>query len=170
MAREYTIRTNKTWAQTTNELEATMRDWGVVDWNTNYPRGARWEGHRDQSAEDRTVTVRYVKDGKTVNLSMGKQKRAAENLRVLYLAIESMRMNDRRGIGDLVQEAYVQIAGPTTKRSPYEVLGIYPGSPLMVAEAAYKAMCLTAHPDRGGSEDQMKELNQAIQQLREEGK
>lgn len=40
------------------------------------------------------------------------------------------------------------------------------GSPLAVAEAAYKHLAKSAHPDRGGSKEKMLELNQAIEELR----
>src|SRR4051794_564762 len=134
----YSITTRKTWHQTMQELEDQMRMWDVTQWETNYPKGARSEAW-SQAEADRTVKLTYNKNGKTVTLVMGKQARAVDNLRVLYLAVEAMRLNERRGISDVIESAYLQLAAPEAALDPYEVLDIRPGAPLEVAEAAYKA-------------------------------
>lgn len=163
----YTIQTKKSWSATMTELGIEFERWGISsrEWETNYPRGARLEGMR-QSEEDRTVTLKYTKAGKQVVLSMGTQARAVDNLRVLYLAIESMRLNEKRGIGEILESAYLQLAGPVQAKSPWEILNIYPGSPLPIAESAYKYMAMKAHPDKGGTQEQMRELNDAIEKIR----
>ncbi len=163
----YTLHTDKSWQVTMRELSDTMTKWGIKEWDVNHPRGARLEGYR-QTEEDRTVTLTYQKDGRPVNLTMGKQARAVDNLRVLYLAVEAMRLNEKRGLGEVIQEAYLQLAGPEPTLDPYELLDVRPGAPLEVAEAAYKAKARTSHTDTGGSEEQMKKLNAAIEQIRKE--
>src|SRR5437763_16044755 len=100
----YSLTTKKTWHQTMQELDGEMQRWGITQWETNYPRGARTEAW-SQKEEDRTVKLTYFKKGKTVTLVMGKQNRAVDNLRVLYLAVEAMRLNERRGISDLLESA-----------------------------------------------------------------
>lgn len=163
----YTVNTTKSWSATNNDLQIEFDRWGVKDWETNYPKGARFEGY-NQSETDRTVTIRYVKNGKEVKLTMGKQRRAIDNLRVLFLAIESMRLNEKRGIGEILESAYLQLSsGQTLKKTPWEILEIYPGSPIQIAEAAYKVKALKVHPDVGGSESQMQELSEAITLIRE---
>jgi hypothetical protein len=107
----YTLHTDKSWQATMRELSDTMSKWGIKEWDTNYPKGARLEGMR-QTEEDRMVHLTYQKDGRPVNLTMGKQARAVDNLRVLYLAVEAMRLNEKRGLGEVIQEAYLQLAGP----------------------------------------------------------
>ncbi|HYT41116.1 MAG TPA: hypothetical protein VEP90_02105, partial [Methylomirabilota bacterium] len=84
----YSLTTKKTWHQTTQELEDQMRLWGVKQWETTFPKGARSEA-LSQKEEDRTVKLTYTKNGKTVTLVMSKQNRAVDNLRVLYLAVEA---------------------------------------------------------------------------------
>jgi hypothetical protein len=161
----YSLTTKKTWQQTMQELEEQMRLWGVTQWETNYPRGARSE-EGSQKEIDRTVKLTYTKNGKTVNLVMGKQNRAVDNLRVLYLAVEAMRLNERRGISDVLESAYLQLAAPTQAIDPYELLEIRPDASLEVAEAVYKAKVRNIHPDRGGSSEHMKALNRAIDEIR----
>src|SRR5947207_4648048 len=116
-------------AATMQELEEQMRLWGVNQWETNYPRGARSEAGQ-QKEIDRTVKLTYHKHGKTVTLVMGKQNRAVDNLRVLYLAVEAMRLNERRGISDVLESAYLQLAAPSEAIDPYELLIIRPENSL----------------------------------------
>jgi hypothetical protein len=157
------------WSRTQNDLAYTFQQWGVKDWDTDYPRGARLEGF-NQSVEDRTVTLKYTKDGQKFVLSMGKQARAIDNLRVLYIAMEAIRMNERRGIGELLASVYLQLAaGASGKKSPYEVLGLGEGLPLIVYEAMYKSLALKYHPDRNKDPDaeiKMAELNEALEEIR----
>ena len=147
------------------DLSIEFDRWGVTDWDTNYPRGARLVGHNQDELE-RTVVLTYKLRDKPVKLEMGNQGRAVDNLRVLFLAIQAMRLNEKRGIGDIIEQAYLQLAGPVQEKSPWEILSIFPGSPLEVAKAAYKSKALKAHPDQGGSEEQMKELNNAMEKIK----
>lgn len=146
-----------------------MSKWGVKEWDTNYPRGARLEGF-NQSLEDRKVILTYVKNGKKVRLEMANQNRAVDNLRVLYLAIDAMRLNDARGIGETIAEAYKQLAAPEGYIpivDPFELLGIREDADIEIAEAAYRTLAKSFHPDQGGSVERMEQLNQAIAKIRE---
>lgn len=166
--KEYTLTTKKSWSATQGELAIEFEKWGITDWDTNYPRGARLEGH-NQGEADRTVTLTYKKDGKTVLLTMSKQDRAVDNLRVLFLAIESMRMNERRGIGEVLQAAYAQLQAPEVF-NPYEVLGIFSSSDLDTAEAVYRNMASKYHPDvkPSGDAEKFKNITKAIELIRKE--
>ena len=161
----YSLKTKKTWHETMQELEEQMRMWGITQWETNYPKGARSEAWLQQEV-DRTVKLTYNKHGKTVTLVMGKQDRAVDNLRVLFLAVEAMRLNERRGISDVLESAYLQLAAPKQVKDPYELLEIRPDASLEVAEAVYKAKVRNIHPDRGGSTEHMKIFNKAIEEIR----
>lgn len=163
----YVLRTDKSWSATQQDLSICFERWEVGAWDTNYPRGVRLEGY-SQSKQDRTVTLTYNKNGTTVRLSMDRQERAVDNLRVLYLAVEAMRLNERRGIADVVAEAYMQLQPGYQQRDPYEVLGVMRNAPMSVIKAAYKARALDAHPDQGGSVEKFKEINDAFKQIEEE--
>lgn len=166
---EYTITTMKSWPETMEELGNQMRLWGVSDWTINNPQGALLRS-ADQTVQQRTVKLTYTKTGRSVTLMMAKQRRAVDNLRVLYLAVEAMRLNERRGISDVIESAYLQLAAPAAELDPYELLEIRSGASIEVAEAAYKAKVREAHPDRGGSPQRMTQLNEAIDQIRKGAK
>lgn len=164
---EYTITTKASWARTLSELEDSLEKWGASEIDVNYPRGARSE-KRYQELEDRTVILKYKLKGKSVIVQMGKQGRAVDNLRVLYICIESMRMNERRGMSETMEQMYLQLAAPSGERDPYEVLGIVQGTDLAVAEAVYRTMASKYHPDAGVSADtdKFKEITRAIERIR----
>lgn len=172
----YTLTTNKSWAQTEAELKTVLGRWGAKEYVLT--RGQKKDGTPvrpnavwHESPEEATVrlTIRWA-SGRELTLAYNLQRRSQDNLRVLFLAVDSLRLNELRGIDDLLREAYAQLpAGPATpiRRSPYEVLNLSPNAPMEVAEASYRALAKLRHPDvRGGSESAMAELNEAIETLR----
>lgn len=163
----YKIHTEKSWAATQNELEDTFRLWGVDRWETNFPRGARREGY-GQTDDERKVVLTYWKESKRVVLEMGTQERAVDNLRVLYLTVEAMRMNEKRGISEVMASAYLQIAAPAGSRDPYDVLGLPRGLAIAIYETQFKELAKSRHPDTGGTVEDFKELSEAIEKIRED--
>ncbi|MDP9315381.1 MAG: J domain-containing protein, partial [Chloroflexota bacterium] len=105
-------------------------------------------------------------------LEMDDHATPRDNLRVLYLAIEDMRMIEKRGLKKVMRQAYGQLPPPKTNiavMSPYNVLGVQPDAPMEVVEAVYRAKAKTVHPDvPGGSAEVMQQLNEAIAAIRRE--
>jgi len=162
----YTLRTPKSWAQTVDELAETFRLWGIREWTVTPPRPL--SRARYQNVEDRRVTVRYTPRGNSeIVLTMDRQDRAEDNLRVLWLAIEALRKNELRGIADLVREAYLQLPAPARHRDPFEVLGVRPDAPMEDIKAMYLIKMKRLHPDVGGSEEATKEINDAWERIQE---
>ena len=138
----------------------TFRRWGIED----------WRAFRSKESPE-VVTLRWQPaEGNEVRLTMGSQWNAAQNLRVLYLAAEAIRMNEVRGIGGILRDAYLQLAAPLTERDPYEVLGVRSDVGLEEIEAVYKVKARRLHPDQGGDPDAMRELNVAMDRIRDERK
>lgn len=85
---------------------------------------------------------------------------------MLWLVLEAMRLNETRGIEDIVRQAYLALPAPSRERDPYEVLGVRPGAPAEVIEASYRALAKRLHPDVGGSAEAMTALNAAWEAVR----
>ena len=51
------------------------------------------------------------------------------------------------------------------EQDPYRALGVSPRDPVEAIRARYRELALRRHPDRGGSPDQMRELNQAYERI-----
>jgi len=149
-----------------HELRIAFDRWGVSSWSAeaNVPR-ARVHSQNLTLAE-RGVTVRFMKDGREVVLSADSQSDPRLNLKLIQLCVDDMRMIERRGLDSLMRSAYLQLEAPTRKRDPYEVLGLRPGVSREVADAAYRALAKSRHPDHGGTTEAMQELNDAMDDLR----
>jgi len=167
----YSLRTKKSWNDTMQEIRLTFERWGIERWTVfaGIP-GQRRSTAYYQTEDQRRVELRYQHpSGQEVVLIKATEDRDVDNLRVLYLAVEAIRLNEVRGIGDVVREAYLQIAAPAKGRDPWEVLGVRPDTPLEDCEAMYRIKAKRLHPDTGnGDEAGMKELNAAIEKIRKE--
>ncbi len=162
----YKLTTPVTWARTMEELGETFRLWRVRDWSVTPSRP--YSRARYQPVEDRRVTLRYLANGQPeIVLTYDRQDRPEDNLRALYLSVESIRKNELRGIGDVVRDAYLQLAAPTTQRDPYEVMQIRPDAAPEIVHAAYRTLAKRYHPDANGDAEKMTELNAAYERIRE---
>lgn len=172
----YTLVTGKTWDETIRDLGETFRKWNRVSHWTVEPIRPKRASNQSQNEQERSVTVRYTLAGRDVTLTMATQERAHDNLRVLYLAVEALRLNEARGIAEVVASAYLQLPAPAGSApmpailgsDPYNVLGLTPGAPLSVAEAAYRTLAKTAHPSAGGDRAAWDRLQGAIEAIRKE--
>lgn len=154
-----------TFNDTKADLDVAFAKWGVRDWEV---RPMREPDHRYHHPEDPAkVVVHYIREGREVELSMAKHPYFYQNIRVIYFAIEALRMNEERGLEELVRAAYGLLPAPAVERDPYETLGVRPDAPIEAIEASYRALAKKAHPDVGGSNRRMTELNAAWERIRE---
>lgn len=163
--KRYTITTDKSWSRTKSELADCFAKWGVRDWEANANVMESRTENQTLSQTERGVTVRYIKGGKTVTLSLNTQERPVDNLRALYLCIEDMRMIEARGLADTVQSAYLQLAAPAAAFDPWELFGLRPGAGRDEIEAMYRVKARQKHPDAGGTDEEMAQLNAARERL-----
>lgn len=166
----YTLRTDKTWAETERAVRETFRKWGVLHFEIlSALRGVqaqRW----NQLPEQAEVAINFMhpETGAQIPVHSKAQDRAVDNFRVCYLALEAIRLNEARGISDVVREAYLALPAPVRQRDPYEVLGLRPDAPNALLEPTYRALAKERHPDAGGSSEAMTELNAAYERVKAE--
>lgn len=91
-----------------------------------------------------------------------------DNIQAIRHTVSALRGLERWGTGDMVEAAFrgFEALPAPGKRNWNEVLGVRPDVPLSDIEAAYKRRAKDAHPDNGGSHDQMSEINEAIREAR----
>lgn len=161
----YKITSRKYWAETEQEIAWCFDKWRIRDWEVlKNVMGSRTHS-RIADRTERAVSVRFIKAGKPVTLTIDSQERPVDNLRALYLCLDDMRMLEVRGLADTIQSAYMQLAAPAAERDPHEVLGLRPGATAAEVEAMFRAKAKQLHPDAGGSEAAMAELNAARDKL-----
>lgn len=171
----YNLSTKKTWDQTLGDIQEIFRKAGIRVWNVAPTRPARTKVEYHSETE-RTVTLTFTtKDGRQVVLTTNRQPRAHDNLRVLYLVVESLRLNELRGFAQEMAEAYRQsspaLPGPgASAATPYNQLFVQPDAPLDVCEAAYRALAKRSHPDLGGPPEYFRRITEAIEQIRKKKK
>lgn len=148
------------WHATYEELADEFTAWGVVDWEAQPNVMLSRANSTNLSRTERAVTVTFIKDGKRVTLPMDQYESPTQNLKVLALCINDMRMIERRGLHETMQSAYLQLGAPD-QAGPWRVLGLNPGASRQDIEQAYRQQAQNAHPDHGGSDAAMAELNRA---------
>lgn len=110
------------------------------------------------------ATVRFDLRGRQVEISVDKFDSYGSNLTAAYLAIQSMRLNEARGIGETLQRAYAALPQPAHHRDPYEVLGVHSTMQLDDIEAVYRRRANRA----GDASPELVELNTAMDRIRED--
>lgn len=175
----YSLTTDKTWSRILDDLDETLRKWPAQLVRVECQLQANRTSRKQQTPAERRVSITWRRRGKERTLAMDTQGRAVDNLLVLQLVLEALRLNEKRGISEAVAEVYRQefpalpapreAPAPTSVSGPYAVLHLQPGAPIEVCEAAYRALARRYHPDAGGdSDEQMTALNAAIAAIRKE--
>ena len=157
---------NTTWPpeRSRSEIRRQLERWdwdapGAVDLDTiDFPKGGR---------EDTAGRVHFTLRGTTIKIECESQGTYKQNIRCVSYAVESMRMNEKRGIADTMRKAYLMLEAPKEVRDPYEVLGVRPDTPIDDIEAMYKVKARRLHSDVGGDDKAMMELNIAWETIQE---
>jgi hypothetical protein len=151
-------------------------------------------GPTREARDDPGVAVHFRWRGKPYVIACDTYTRVEDNARAIAKTIEAMRAIERHGASQLLERAvsgFTALPGagesahaPPPPKPWWEALGIpkmdgvefqevaedehHPMRvPLLkMAEALYKTKVVKAHPDRGGSSEQMWELNRAIREVR----
>jgi hypothetical protein len=154
--------TTKRADETKAEIRECFRKWGVHRDDIEIYRYDGKYGHQGGRVEFRVNSNRQV-------LSCDNWFDYATNLRALYLALDATRKAAQRGILEqFAQAALAMLPEAKRRRPPQEILQVAEGASIEVAEAAYRALAKEMHPDAGGTEEAMKELNEAIETFRKE--
>ena len=120
---------------------------------------------------------RILDEGVVIYFSLGKRQmamacdrfdNAAANMRSLGLAIEAMRQLERHGGGAMMERAFSGFAALPPPRSCWDILGVPVGSSRTAIEKSFRERATAMHPDRGGSNAAMAELNAARDRARRE--
>ncbi len=154
------------WVTCRDRLVSQLGLWGVKQYSLDCPAAPRYASRFDAAA-DRAVSVTLTggkHSGQTITVD--RFERPVDNLWALAKGIESIRLNELRGLDDVARQVYAALPAPKTKRDPWEVLGLRPDATPEDINDMYKAKARRLHPDRGGSEVEMAELNAAYAEVR----
>jgi hypothetical protein len=165
------MRTNQTVDQTRGDIRDCFRKWATVQGFEILPRptnGFTASVEFWVNGEKRTLACdRFSYDSYTPS-----SKAYATNLRAVFLTLDALRLADERGIlRELAAAAagFLEAPGAAKPKRPWhEVLGVMPMADVEVVKAAFKASAKSAHPDGGGTDERMSELNAAYEEAKKE--
>lgn len=163
---------NKSWAATMADLRAMFTRWGVAehwDWTcaaAETPaarKGNDWARRRSTPEMDAvTVTFTHPKMGAR-SVRVSKFATPADNLRAIWLGLDAIRLNENRGLSEIMAAVYTQIperaGGGFTlgEPSPYAIIGVSPGATPAEINAAYRRRAAEA----AGDEEALRRVNVA---------
>jgi hypothetical protein len=84
-----------------------------------------------------------------------------DNIRAIGLTIAALRSIDRYGASDMLERALSAFEALPAPKSCWNILGLGPGARVPDIKEAYRRKAMTLHPDQGGSDAAMAELNRA---------
>lgn len=122
---------------------------------------------------DTGVAVWFEWDGQQRCIAVDRYPKVEDNLQAIHHILEARRTEMRHGGLHVVRQTFkgfTALPAPPGQKGWREVLGFTDlsqpvGGPLAI-DARYRALAAKAHPDKGGSTEQMAELNRARAQAK----
>lgn len=146
----------------------------VISTNVALKRDGMPYANQQQAMDDPGVAVYFKLNGTPTVLACDRWNTVAENMYAIVLHIDSIRGQDRWGVGSIAQ-AFAGYAAlpPATPMGPapkewWEVLGVKAHTPTNEVITAYREKARECHPDLKGSHDAMTAVNAAYDQFKKE--
>jgi hypothetical protein len=166
-------RTELTVARTLTQLRHELQLLGakeiIVSTNLRL-RQDGWPLSDNRRVEDPGVAVYFTLKKRPLVMARDAYQTVAGNLRSLGLAIEAMRQLERHGGDKMMERAFtgfVAIAPPDWKKPWREVFGVKPDWTGNI-HTLFRQKAMERHPDRGGHDTLMAELNVAYEEAKTE--
>jgi hypothetical protein len=109
------------------------------------------------------VALYFALKEKPVVLACDKWRRVADNIWAIAKHIEALRGQERWGVGSIEQafRGYMALPERSEASSWWKVLGVALNATPEQIKEAYRRKSLECHPDRGGTDQAMAEVNLA---------
>lgn len=130
--------------------------------STNIPLrrdGLPYSGMRQP--DDKGVAVYFQRRGRSMVFACDRWNKIEDNIRAVEKTIEAVRGIDRWGASEMMERAVQAFEALPPPQSCWEILGLRPGASSDDVTRAYRDKARKAHPDAGGSNAAMAELNRA---------
>lgn len=125
-----------------------------------------------KTQDDPGVAVYFQYKGKQMCFACDRYSGVEDNIHAISLTISALRGIARWGTGDMMESAFsgftaLPAPGNTTARGWMEILEVGHDATFDKAKENYRRLSMIRHPDRGGSEESMSELNWAWAQAQD---
>jgi len=138
----------------------TRADGSSYSWTSHQPRSI---DKAQREPDDRGAAAYFFLDGPRV-LACDRWDRIADNLWAIKLHIESVRGQERWGVGSIAQAfaGYQALSAQAGVKPPHEVLGLAaPARSRDEIDRAFKIRARECHPDAGGDNESWLQLQEA---------
>lgn len=120
----------------------------------------------DQRPPDPGVAVWFEWDGEQRCIAVDRYPKPEDNLQAIHHVLEARRTEMRHGGLHVVRQTFkgfIALPAPPGRKGFREILGIAAGTPLNadLIDTAYRSAAARSHPDKGGSNEKMAEINRA---------
>lgn len=149
---------------TRSDLKDQMRLLDVDEWRVEEVSGGQG---------DPGVVVRWIDDGQEYAAACDAYNTKTANLREAYMWIKETRMREQRPVSTAADN-FAAAALPSgddgegivvAEPDPHDVLGVEPGATRDEIKEAYRERVKEAHPDKGGSNAEVKRVANAYESL-----
>lgn len=117
--------------------------------------------------QDPGAAVYFLYKKKAMVFACDRWTTVTDNIQALNKTIEAIRGIERWGASTMLERAFTgfqALPEANRKKDWHEVLGVRKNAPWMEVEMARKEKAFTHHPDRGGSNEKMAEINGAYEE------
>lgn len=122
------------------------------------------------NGSDAGAAAWFMMDGQWVSFGVDRFPDVASNIQAIHHILEARRTELRYGGLAIVRQTFKAFyALPAPNTNPWhEILGVSASASLAEIDAAYRRLASERHPDKGGSDAMMAELNAARDAARKE--
>jgi hypothetical protein len=161
------------WDRVVNGLIDELERIGATEIVISSNQPIRKDGYpyaQERSLSDTGVAVYFMRDGRAMVMAQDRFRTVIGNIRSLAMAVEGLRQMERHGGAVMMERAFagfVAIAPPGWKKPWREVFGVakdWRGD----VTALFRQKARERHPDSGGSDTLMAELNVAFGEAKAE--
>jgi len=110
---------------------------------------------------DKGVAVYFLRRGRQMVFACDRWDKVEDNMRAVEKTIDAIRGIERWGASEMMERAFQAFEALPAPKSCWEVLGLFPGASREAVQQAYRDKARAAHPDAGGTDAAMAELNRA---------
>lgn len=134
----------------------------VISTNIKLRRdGIPYADEMRRKIEDPGVAVYFERHGKQMVFACDKWTQVHHNIRAVTKTIDALRGIERWGASSMLERSLSAFEALPAPKTPWDILRVPPGSSVDAIKAAFRKRAQVAHPDHGGSDAAMAELNWA---------
>lgn len=114
-----------------------------------------------RAPDDNGIAVYFTLKDRPMCFACDLYLRDDENIWAIKLTIEALRGIERWGASDMMARAFTGFQALPMRNPWYKVLGVSFEASRAEVDTAYRSLARSKHPDTGGSNEEMAELNVA---------